>query len=52
MLPAAYDYSFRKRYAPHQGGTNVGFVDGHARWMEASEAIKASGSCHCCVCGV
>ena len=34
------DVSARKRYARHLGGTNLGFLDGHAAWM-SSEAIIA-----------
>jgi len=34
------DPSFRKTYARHMGGNNIGFLDGHAQWY-ASEAILA-----------
>ena len=36
---------FRKRYAPHLGGINLGFADGHARWWDAETAIGNAGSC-------
>jgi len=29
------DPSFRKQYARHMGGSNLGFLDGHASWMSA-----------------
>jgi prepilin-type N-terminal cleavage/methylation domain-containing protein/prepilin-type processing-associated H-X9-DG protein len=42
------DPSFRKRYAPHLGGLNLGFADGHAKWWDAEAAIQAAGSATCC----
>ncbi len=32
------DLTYRKPWARHMGGVNVGFMDGHAKWM-ASEAV-------------
>jgi prepilin-type N-terminal cleavage/methylation domain-containing protein/prepilin-type processing-associated H-X9-DG protein len=34
------DPSLRKTHSRHMGGTNIGFMDGHAKWM-ASESILA-----------
>jgi prepilin-type processing-associated H-X9-DG protein len=34
------DVSLRKSHARHMGGSNIGFMDGHAAWM-ASESILA-----------
>jgi prepilin-type N-terminal cleavage/methylation domain-containing protein/prepilin-type processing-associated H-X9-DG protein len=31
----------RKPYARHLGGVNVGFLDGHARWMHSEALLKA-----------
>jgi prepilin-type processing-associated H-X9-DG protein len=33
------DADFRKQYTRHLGGSNLGFADGHARWMPAEEII-------------
>jgi prepilin-type N-terminal cleavage/methylation domain-containing protein/prepilin-type processing-associated H-X9-DG protein len=38
------DASFRKQYARHLGGSNIGFLDGHAAWMAADAIIAAAGS--------
>jgi prepilin-type N-terminal cleavage/methylation domain-containing protein/prepilin-type processing-associated H-X9-DG protein len=39
------DPNFRKSYARHMGGSNVGFADGHAKWMKADEIIfRGSGT--------
>ncbi len=35
------DPNFRKQYTRHLGGSNLGFLDGHAKWMPA-EAIYAN----------
>jgi prepilin-type N-terminal cleavage/methylation domain-containing protein/prepilin-type processing-associated H-X9-DG protein len=37
------DPSFRKHYAPHMGGLNLGFADGHAKWWDAEAAVTAAG---------
>jgi prepilin-type N-terminal cleavage/methylation domain-containing protein/prepilin-type processing-associated H-X9-DG protein len=42
------DPSFRKQYAPHLGGVNIGFADGHAKWWNAEAAVKAAGNAQCC----
>ena len=34
----------RKPYARHFGGVNIGFLDGHARWMHSEEVIAESPS--------
>ncbi len=39
------DVSYRKSFARHMGGSNIGFADGHAKWMDA-EAILFGGSDH------
>jgi len=36
------DVSYRKKFARHMGGSNLGFADGHAKWMDA-EAILFGG---------
>ncbi len=41
----ADDASTRKKYARHLGGTNIGFLDGHAAWWNA-EAVNANRP-HC-----
>ncbi|MGD0111838.1 MAG: prepilin-type N-terminal cleavage/methylation domain-containing protein [Armatimonadota bacterium] len=33
---------FRKKYAPHMGGGNIGFADGHAAWWDAEAAVAAA----------
>jgi prepilin-type N-terminal cleavage/methylation domain-containing protein/prepilin-type processing-associated H-X9-DG protein len=40
------DASYRKQYARHLGGSNLGFVDGHAAWMAADAIIAAAGNRH------
>jgi prepilin-type N-terminal cleavage/methylation domain-containing protein/prepilin-type processing-associated H-X9-DG protein len=37
--------AFRKRYAPHLGGLNLGFADGHAKWWDAEAAVLQAGMC-------
>jgi prepilin-type processing-associated H-X9-DG protein len=39
------DPSARKPYAPHLGGVNLGFADGHASWWSAEAALQAAGHC-------
>ena len=39
------DVSYRKTFARHLGGENVGFADGHAAWMDA-ETILNGGYDH------
>jgi prepilin-type processing-associated H-X9-DG protein len=39
------DPGLRKPYARHYGGVNIGFLDGHARWMH-SEAVIAEAPSH------
>jgi len=36
------DVSYRKTFARHMGGSNLGFADGHAKWWDA-EAILFNG---------
>ncbi len=31
--------ALRKKYARHLGGNNLGFLDGHAQWMDADTAL-------------
>jgi prepilin-type N-terminal cleavage/methylation domain-containing protein/prepilin-type processing-associated H-X9-DG protein len=38
------DPSYRKKYARHLGGSNIGFADGHAAWMSADAIIAAAGN--------
>jgi len=40
------DSTYRKQYARHLGGSNIGFLDGHARWMAADAIIAAAGNRH------
>jgi len=42
------DVSYRKHYAPHMGGLNLGFADGHAAWWDAEAAVVESPLCQCC----
>jgi len=42
------DASFRSKYAPHLGGLNIGFADGHAAWWQAEAAVLAAGTSVCC----
>jgi prepilin-type processing-associated H-X9-DG protein len=39
------DPSFRKKYAPHMGGLNMGFADGHAKWWDGEAAVAQAGGC-------
>jgi prepilin-type processing-associated H-X9-DG protein len=39
------DAGLRKPYARHYGGVNIGFLDGHARWMH-SETVIAEAPSH------
>src|SRR5574340_682508 len=39
------DPSFRKQYAPHLAGVNLGFADGHASWWSGEAAVQAAGTC-------
>ena len=39
------DVSYRKTFSRHMGGSNLGFADGHAAWMDA-ERILFGGSDH------
>ncbi len=38
------DASYRKQYARHLGGSNIGFMDGHAAWWPADSIIAAAGN--------
>ena len=42
------EVSFRRQYAPHMGGLNIGFADGHAAWWDAEAAVRESPLCQCC----
>ncbi len=42
------DPGSRKKYAPHLGGLNLGFADGHAAWWDAEAAVTEAGWCACC----
>jgi prepilin-type N-terminal cleavage/methylation domain-containing protein/prepilin-type processing-associated H-X9-DG protein len=42
-----YEPGFRKKYAPHMGGLNLGFADGHAKWWDAEAFLAAAGACCC-----
>ena len=33
------DAALRRRYTRHQGGSNIGFFDGHVAWMRAEDII-------------
>jgi prepilin-type N-terminal cleavage/methylation domain-containing protein/prepilin-type processing-associated H-X9-DG protein len=39
------DPNFRKRYTRHLGGSNIGFVDGHARWWAFQALENAAPVC-------
>jgi prepilin-type N-terminal cleavage/methylation domain-containing protein/prepilin-type processing-associated H-X9-DG protein len=39
------DVAYRKTFAPHMGGLNLGFADGHAKWFDA-ETILLGGHDH------
>ncbi len=38
------DASLRSKYTRHLGGNNLGFADGHARWMTAGAMIAAANA--------
>jgi prepilin-type N-terminal cleavage/methylation domain-containing protein/prepilin-type processing-associated H-X9-DG protein len=42
------DPSYRARYVPHLGGSNIAFADGHARWWPAEAFLNAVPYCECC----
>jgi prepilin-type N-terminal cleavage/methylation domain-containing protein/prepilin-type processing-associated H-X9-DG protein len=44
----AGDPSFRSKYAPHLGGLNLGFADGHAAWWAGEAALANSVYSECC----
>jgi prepilin-type N-terminal cleavage/methylation domain-containing protein/prepilin-type processing-associated H-X9-DG protein len=39
------DPSYRVQYAPHLGGANIGFADGHAAWWAAEAAVTQGAYC-------
>jgi len=43
-LQGLTDASFRKQWARHMGGSNLGFMDGHAKWMSGESILADSGS--------
>ena len=38
------DGTYRSKYARHLGGSNIGFMDGHAAWWAADAIIAAAGN--------
>jgi prepilin-type N-terminal cleavage/methylation domain-containing protein/prepilin-type processing-associated H-X9-DG protein len=47
------DPGYRAKYAPHMGGANLGFADGHAKWWTSQGLENATPYCskeepHCC----
>ncbi len=36
------DATFRRSFARHLGGTNIGYLDGHASWMSAEDILTDS----------
>jgi len=44
----ATDASLRAKYTRHLGGSNVGFLDGHAKWWHAEALRNAAPYCECC----
>jgi len=42
------DPSFRKQWTRHMGGSNIGFLDGHARWFSAEDFNANRPYCVCC----
>ena len=38
------DASYRARFARHLGGANLGFLDGHAKWMQSEEIMRGFGN--------
>jgi prepilin-type N-terminal cleavage/methylation domain-containing protein/prepilin-type processing-associated H-X9-DG protein len=43
-LQGLTDASFRKQWSRHMGGSNLGFMDGHAKWMTGESILADSGS--------
>jgi len=43
------DPSYRRKFTRHMGGINLGFADGHARWMD-TEAIMTESPHQDCPC--
>jgi prepilin-type N-terminal cleavage/methylation domain-containing protein/prepilin-type processing-associated H-X9-DG protein len=43
------DPNFRRQHTRHLGGSNVGFLDGHARWYPAETIIFQNGPWDCTV---
>jgi prepilin-type processing-associated H-X9-DG protein len=45
------DPEYRRKFTRHLGGSNVGFMDGHAKWFKAEDVIahapKYNGGCWC-----
>jgi prepilin-type processing-associated H-X9-DG protein len=39
------DPGYRAKYAPHMGGANVGFADGHAAWWPMAQLETATPGC-------
>jgi prepilin-type N-terminal cleavage/methylation domain-containing protein/prepilin-type processing-associated H-X9-DG protein len=42
------DSSYRSKFTPHLGGSNIGFADGHAKWWPAEAFLNAAPYCECC----
>jgi prepilin-type processing-associated H-X9-DG protein len=40
------DGTYRSKYARHLGGSNIGFLDGHAAWWAADAIIAGAGNRH------
>jgi len=38
---AGTDFPTWERYARHNGGANIGYLDGHAKWLKAEKCISA-----------
>jgi prepilin-type N-terminal cleavage/methylation domain-containing protein/prepilin-type processing-associated H-X9-DG protein len=38
-----HDPSMRKQWSRHLGGSNLGFIDGHAQWWPSDEILRAAG---------
>jgi prepilin-type processing-associated H-X9-DG protein len=36
------DAAVRRRFSRHLGGSNIGYLDGHAAWMSAEDVISDS----------
>jgi prepilin-type N-terminal cleavage/methylation domain-containing protein/prepilin-type processing-associated H-X9-DG protein len=43
-LQGLTDPSFRKQWTRHLGGSNLGFMDGHAAWMAAERILDEAGT--------